>query len=160
MRYNNPVNPWIKQLETIKTNRGLTWFSLSKLVGVSHSFMSKVSRGAKLPGSETIVKWADALELTGAERASFIRAGHLAHSPDYIDRAIRSLECDVRTLTEDNRRLREALAEYEAIFARALKADPSTPPPAPAPPDLSYDPFAQLDAEVERDAPPASEHDK
>jgi transcriptional regulator with XRE-family HTH domain len=59
-------------------------------VEVSHSTMGRIMQGLRPPDVELLDAWADALELEGEERESFLLAGALANCPkpalDYVAR--------------------------------------------------------------------------
>jgi transcriptional regulator with XRE-family HTH domain len=118
------------------------------LCDISRALLSLIELGRRTPPPEKLDRMAEVLGLQGTARAAFIRAGHLAHTPDVVNHALRRAEADVRMLTEDNQTLRAALAAAIHLLHQHGIAPP-TLPESPAWPD---DPFAQCDAEAARGA--------
>lgn len=53
-------------------------------VGCDNSLLGKVKRGLRRPPAGGLTKWADTLGLDGEQRDSFLEAGLLLHTPEWI----------------------------------------------------------------------------
>lgn len=60
------------------------------------AYLSKVLKGRKPPPLERVGAWADALALTGHERAAFIEDAHVAHASPVVQTLVERLrdECE------------------------------------------------------------------
>lgn len=73
-----PVSPFGDLLDRLLKRSGLTGRGFDRLIGSGNGFVNQVIRGEAPPPRERLDAWADALSLSGAERAGFIALGKRA----------------------------------------------------------------------------------
>ncbi len=116
---------FLDQLAVLLNRRRESPNAFAARVEVSHSTMGRIMQGHRPPDVDQLDAWADALDLTGDERESFLLAGALANCPrpalDYVAR----LEGDLADL---KRRADIAEATLDRLERRI---DPPGPGRAP-----------------------------
>jgi len=75
--------PFGQQLKDLLAQRDLTQQAFAEKVGCSFSLVAKVVEGYRRPPPQ-LEAWADAFELAGSERESFLEAGYLLRTPAFI----------------------------------------------------------------------------
>ncbi len=95
-------------------------------LGVSDSFLSNVCNGKKLPKLDRLDDWADAMGLSGDDRAEFKRQAHLAHSPDEVQTLVASLDKKLDESFKQNALIIHLLKEgAPEIYAKLKELDDS-----------------------------------
>jgi transcriptional regulator with XRE-family HTH domain len=79
-------------LRRLMEARGLSQYALAKAVGVSQSYVAQMARGAGPFAEGRIEAWADALGVTGAERARFRLLALLTRCPEEVRAHVARLE--------------------------------------------------------------------
>lgn len=77
-------NTWSILFEAHRKRRGITQSDAAIFMRVTQAAVSDYERGVALPPLQQLSDIANALELTGTERVSFIEEGYLVHAPDRI----------------------------------------------------------------------------
>ncbi len=128
----------------------LSQAAFGRAVEMTGPFINMICRRKALPPLDRIDRWADVLQLTGAERDQFIRLAGVAHIPDPKVRARvvgqsyeRRLEAFAARVAE-----RQGLTNWEALakigkrWPRLIQWKPPTPsePPHPAAPSSAPPP--------------------
>lgn len=84
----------------------------------SVGYLSKIVNGKVTPKMDRVVKWADALSLTGAERQRFIDLAAIAHLPT-------ETQPRFARILDDYTKLRTAVSSMEQRITELEKAQPS-----------------------------------
>ncbi len=71
---------------------GLRHQDVARRAGISRPYITSAASGTLPPPLRNIERLADALDLAGRERATFIIEAHLAHTAPVLMRYVRTLE--------------------------------------------------------------------
>jgi transcriptional regulator with XRE-family HTH domain len=112
---------FLDQLAVLLNRRRESPTAFGERVGVSHSTMGRIMQGLRPPDVDQLDAWADALELDGQERETFLLAGALANCPKPALDYVAKIEGDLDDL---KRRAEIAEATLDRLERRV---DPQAP---------------------------------
>lgn len=102
-------------------NSGLSNTAFAAKAGASKQHVNDMLKKRRTPPLDRLEAWADALSLTGEERAAFIRLAYLAHAPEQVRRLVEQLEADLAQAREQHALLLEEVARITASRAKPAK---------------------------------------
>lgn len=107
-------------LRQLLIRSGISQAALGRLCEVKGPHINMICQRKATPPLDKLEVMADALKLTGAERATFIQLGYLAHAPVEVQRLVKDLEtrlarleAAIPQLVAERDELREKINKFE-----------------------------------------------
>lgn len=121
-------------LRSLRRRLGMSLETFARLVGRSHTDISRIESGQRKPPAALMAAWADALRLTGSQRDDFLAMAGLMHVPEELREVVRSsLHREGVWLAREHRRKHRPANPADEMVTDEQLMPPPTSPSAPTP---------------------------